>query len=94
MWNRRVPTGPLSRWLAAMTEAHPPPLVSGRRLKLRYLTQAKARPPTFILFANRPDALPQAYQRYLANGLRAAFDFPGVPLRIHLRKGGNPYVKD
>jgi GTP-binding protein len=92
VWNRRVPTGPLNRWLAAMTEAHPPPLAAGRRVKLRYATQAKARPPTFVIFCSRPEALPESYRRYLANGLRQAFDLPGVPLRLYLRKGDNPYA--
>jgi GTP-binding protein len=92
VWNRRVPTGRLNRWLAAMTEAHPPPLAAGRRVKLRYATQAKARPPTFVIFASRPEALPESYRRYLANGLREDFDLPGVPLRLLFRKGENPYA--
>ncbi|MEE8279878.1 MAG: ribosome biogenesis GTPase Der, partial [Alphaproteobacteria bacterium] len=71
---------------------HPPSMAAGRRLKLRYMTQVKARPPTFVLFASRPADLPESYLRYLANGLRDAFDLPGVPLRLHLRKGKNPYV--
>ncbi len=75
-----------------MTESHPPPLAAGRRVKLRYLTQAKTRPPTFVFFANRPDGLPESYRRYLLNGLRQAFDLDGVPLRLHLRKGDNPYA--
>lgn len=94
IWNRRLATGVLNRWLEAMVERHPPPLAKGRRIKLRYMTQAKARPPTFIVFTSRPDALPDAYIRYLVNGLRDAFDIPGVPLRLILRKGGNPYAKD
>ena len=93
VWNRRVPTGGLNRWLEAMTGAHPPPVSRGRRLKLRYMTQAKARPPTFILFASRKDALPESYLRYLINGLRDDFDLPAVPIRIHLRTGKNPYAK-
>ena len=92
VWTRRVATGELNRWLAEVTEAHPPPLVSGRRIKLRYMTQIKTRPPTFALFASRPEKLPEAYLRYLTNGLRDAFDLPGVPLRLYLRKGKNPYV--
>ncbi|MEE9318119.1 MAG: ribosome biogenesis GTPase Der [Rhodospirillales bacterium] len=92
VWNRRVPTGGLNRWLEAMTGAHPPPVSRGRRLRLRYMTQAKARPPTFILFASRKDALPESYLRYLINGLRDDFDLPAVPIRIHLRTGKNPYV--
>ncbi|MFQ5955721.1 MAG: ribosome biogenesis GTPase Der [Kiloniellales bacterium] len=92
VWNQRVPTGRLNRWLAEVVEAHPPPMAAGRRVKLRYLTQAKTRPPTFIIFANRPQALPESYRRYLRNGLRRAFDLDGVPLRLYLRKGENPYA--
>ncbi|MDB5542266.1 MAG: GTP-binding protein [Devosia sp.] len=92
-WNSHVSTARLNRWLAGMTESHPPPAVSGRRLKLRYMTQAKIRPPSFILFASRPEALPNAYQRYLVNGLRDAFDMPGTPIRLWLRGGKNPFDK-
>ncbi len=92
VWNRRIPTGRLNRWLEGVTGRHPPSMAAGRRLKLRYMTQVKARPPTFVLFASRPADLPESYLRYLANGLREAFDLPGVPLRLHLRKGKNPYV--
>jgi GTP-binding protein len=91
-WNGHVSTARLNRWLAGMTEAHPPPAVSGRRLKLRYMTQAKIRPPSFIVFASRPDAVPAAYQRYLVNGLREAFDLPGTPIRLWLRGGKNPFA--
>ena len=91
IWNQRVDTGSLNRWLEGMTASHPPPVVKGRRLKLRYMTQAKARPPTFVIFASRPKGLPKSYLRYLVTGLRDAFDLPGVPLRIPLRKGKNPY---
>jgi GTPase len=91
-WSRRIGTGELNRWLHAMLEAHAPPLVSGRRLKIRYATQARTRPPTFVLFANFPGALPDSYLRYLARGLRQAFDLGGAPLRFHLRKGDNPYA--
>jgi GTPase len=94
IWTRRVATGELNRWLAEVTEAHPPPLVSGRRIKLRYMTQIKTRPPTFALFVSRPEKLSDAYLRYLTNGLRDAFDLPGVPLRLYLRKGKNPYVPE
>jgi GTPase len=93
-WNRRVPTAALNRWLGGVVEHHPPPLVQGRRLKLRYMTQAKSRPPTFALFVSKPLELPDAYRRYLENGLRDTFDLAGVPLRLYLRKGENPYVKD
>ncbi len=91
-WNRRVATGALNRWLEELVAHHPPPAVSGRRLRLRYITQAKARPPTFILFASRPSQIPASYLRYLENGLREAFDLPGVPLRLIPRGGKNPYV--
>ena len=92
MWNRRVATPELNRWLEAALEAHPPPLVKGRRIKLRYMTQTKTRPPTFQLFGNQLDVLPEAYLRYLVNGLRERFDLPGVPVRVLLRKGKNPYA--
>jgi GTP-binding protein len=91
-WNQRVPTGELNRWLEELVARHPPPAVSGRRLRLRYITQAKARPPTFILFVSRPGEIPASYLRYLENGLREAFDLPGVPLRLIPRGGKNPYV--
>jgi GTPase len=91
-WSTRVPTAALNRWLEAMVEAHPPPLVKGRRLKIRYATQVSARPPTVVLFTSQEGALPEAYRRYLANGLREAFDLGGVPLRLHTRTGKNPYV--
>ena len=92
VWNRRIATGPLNRWLEGMVGAHPPPVAGGRRLRLRYATQVKARPPTFALWVSRPDDLPDSYQRYLVNGLRDAFDLPGVPIRLLLRKGRNPYA--
>ncbi|MBN9332535.1 MAG: ribosome biogenesis GTPase Der, partial [Devosia sp.] len=90
--NSHVSTSRLNRWLAAMTESHPPPAVSGRRLKMRYMTQAKTRPPSFIIFASRPEAVPMSYQRYLTNGLRESFDMPGTPIRLWLRGGKNPYA--
>ncbi len=92
VWNRRVPTGRLNRWLTAMLAAHSPPLAAGRAVRLRYITQAKTRPPTFVLFASRPEALPESYRRYLVNGLRQAFGLDGVPLRLYARKGENPYA--
>jgi GTPase len=92
VWNRRVATAELNRWLETMLESHPPPLVQGRRIKLRYLTQIKTRPPTFALFGNQLEDLPDAYLRYLENGLRMRFDLPGVPIRLQIRKGKNPYV--
>jgi GTP-binding protein len=91
-WNRKVTTGRLNRWLADAVAANPPPAVAGRRVKLRYMVQTKARPPTFALFGNRPDALPASYRRYLINRLRDAFDLPGVPIRLSLRRGDNPYA--
>jgi len=93
VWNRRVPTAALNRWLADAVEAHPPPAVAGRRIRLRYMTQAKARPPTFVLFSQRAKALPVAYRRYLVNALRPAFDLPGTPIRLSLRTGKNPYAE-
>ncbi|MDP6271314.1 MAG: ribosome biogenesis GTPase Der [Alphaproteobacteria bacterium] len=92
VWNRRVPTGELNRWLAEAQQRHPPPAQRGRRLRLRYMTQVKARPPTFVLFTGRPQALPESYSRYLVNDLRQVFGFAGSPIRLNLRKGRNPYV--
>ncbi len=91
VWNQRVPTAALNRWLEGTLTAHPPPAVSGRRLSFNYMTQAKARPPSFILFCTRADAVPDIYLRYLSNSLREAFDLPGTPLRITLREKANPY---
>jgi GTPase len=90
-WNKRVPTGALNRWLEAMTERHPPPAVTGRRIKLKYLAQSKTRPPTFYLSCSRPEALPDAYRRYLVNGLREDFGLAGVPIRLMVRAEKNPY---
>ncbi len=92
-WNSHVSTAKLNRWLGAMTESHPPPAVSGRRLKMRYMTQAKIRPPSFIVFATRPDSVPASYQRYLVNGLRETFNLQGTPIRLWLRGGKNPFDK-
>ncbi|MEK9723001.1 MAG: ribosome biogenesis GTPase Der [Rhodospirillaceae bacterium] len=91
VWNARVPTAELNRWFEAMVEAHPPPVVSGRRLKLRYITQVKTRPPTFAIFSSRAEKLPESYLRYLANGLREDFGLSGVPLRLNTRRRDNPY---
>ena len=91
VWNRRISTADLNRWLAAARERHPPPLVAGRRLGLRYITQVNTRPPTFALFASKPAELPDSYRRYLVNALRQDFDLPGTPIRMMLRKGKNPY---
>ncbi len=79
VWNRRVPTPALNRWLSAVQQRHPPPLVSGRRLRLRYMTQVNTRPPSFALFASKPGELPDSYRRYLVNALRHDFDLPGTP---------------
>jgi GTPase len=92
-WNKRIPTPRLNRFLAEAQERHPPPLVAGRRLRLRYATQVNVRPPTFALFATKPGDLPESYRRYLTNLLREVFDLPGVPIRMMLRKGRNPYAK-
>jgi GTP-binding protein len=92
IWNRRVATAKLNRWLLAHVEAHPPPAPSGRRIRLRYMTQAKARPPTFVVFCSRPEDLPESYTRYLVNGLRRDFGLDGVPIRVMMRKPDNPYV--
>jgi GTPase len=91
-WNRRIPTPRLNRFLAEAQERHPPPLVAGRRLKLRYATQVNVRPPTFALFVSKPTELPESYRRYLINLLRDAFDLRGVPIRMMLRGGKNPYA--
>jgi GTP-binding protein len=94
-WNTHLPTAPLNRWLAAATQAHPPPLSTHKqRIKLRYMTQVKTRPPTFVIFSTRAGDLPEAYMRYLANGIRDTFGLDGVPIRIHLRKPKNPYGED
>ncbi|MDQ2093306.1 ribosome biogenesis GTPase Der [Rhodalgimonas zhirmunskyi] len=93
VWNRRVPTAALNRWLADMIESHPPPAPQGRRIKLRYMTQAKTRPPQFVVMCSQPDKMPASYSRYLVNGLREAFDMPGTPIRLIMRGQGdkNPY---
>ncbi len=93
VWNRRVPTARLNTWLGAMTEAHPPPAPGGRRIKLRYMTQVKTRPPGFVAMCSHPELLPESYKRYLVNGLREHFDMPGTPIRIMLRGQGdkNPF---
>ncbi|MCW6507599.1 ribosome biogenesis GTPase Der [Lichenifustis flavocetrariae] len=93
VWNRRIATARLNRWLNGVIDQTPPPAVSGRRIKLRYMTQPKARPPTFVLFGNQLTDLPTSYQRFLVNGLREAFDLPGVPIRLTLKQGENPYDK-
>jgi GTPase len=92
IWNKRISTARLNRWLAATLEQTPPPAVAGRRIKIRYMTQLRARPPYFVLFGNQLAALPESYQRFLTNGLRQAFDLPGVPIRISKKTSDNPYA--
>ncbi len=92
VWNRRVPTAALNRWFEDALSAHPPPAVSGRRLRLNYITQAKARPPSFVVFCTRADAVPDAYKRYLVNALRETFELPGTPIRLTLREKANPFA--
>ncbi len=94
VWNKRVPTGELNRWFEHALEAHQAPLVSGRRLKLRYVTQAKARPPTFVVFGTRAEQTPEDYSRYLVNGLRDTFKLPGTPIRLQFRGTKNPFADD
>lgn len=93
MWNRRVTTAQLNRWLAGMMEAHPPPAPQGKRIKMRYMTQAKTRPPGFVVMCSHPDKVPDSYSRYLVNGLRIDFDMPGTPIRLWMRgqSDANPY---
>ena len=93
VWNRRAGTSALNRWLAEVPASHPPPAVSGRAIRLDYITQPKSRPPTFVLFTSRADAIPDAYRRYLVNNLRESFDLPGTPIRLMLREKKNPYAK-
>ena len=94
VWNKRVSTGPLNRWLQETVERHPPPISRGRRIRIRYITQSKARPPTFAVFASQPTGVPEAYVRYLTNGIRETFGFPGVPIRINLRRQRNPFAPE
>ncbi|WP_417429963.1 ribosome biogenesis GTPase Der [Kiloniella sp.] len=92
IWNIRLPTAGLNRWLAELIERHPPPAPGGRRIKLKYITQARTRPPTFAISCSLPEDLPASYTRFLENNLRETFDMPGVPLRMHMKKGDNPYA--
>jgi GTP-binding protein len=93
VWNKRATTAELNRWLGDVISAHPPPAVSGRRIRLDYVTQPKSRPPSFVLFCTRADAVPAAYRRYLVNELRDGFDMPGTPIRLILREKANPFVR-
>ncbi|MFO8125679.1 ribosome biogenesis GTPase Der [Yoonia sp.] len=93
VWNRRISTANLNRWLTGMLEQHPPPAPGGKRIKMRYMTQVKTRPPAFVVMTSHPDLMPESYKRYLVNGLRVDFDMPGTPIRLFLRDQGdkNPY---
>jgi len=93
VWNMRVSTGAVNRFLEEALSRHPPPAIRGRRVRIRYMTQAKARPPTFVLFGNQLKALPDSYLRYLVNAMRAAFGMPGTPVRLNLRATKNPYTE-
>lgn len=93
IWNRRLSTGVLNRWLQQAVAAHPPPAPGGRRIRLKYITQARSRPPTFAISCSHPDELPGAYLRYLENALREDFGLPGTPIRLHLKKSRNPYAE-
>jgi GTP-binding protein len=92
VWNSRISTAKLNRWLADQVAGHPPPAPAGRRIRLRYMTQVKTRPPTFVVFASIPELVPEDYKRFLVNGLRRDFDMPGTPIRLHFRGGENPYA--
>ena len=94
LWNKRIGTGELNRWLEVQIERHPPPAPGGRRIKLRYMTQVNARPPSFAVFSTRGSELPEAYKRYLVNNLRTDFGLKGIPIRLHLRERKNPYAPD
>ena len=91
VWNKRIGTARLNRWLSSVLEQHPPPAVAGRRIKIRYMTQLRARPPYFVVFGNQLQALPTSYERFLVNGLREMFQLPGVPIRISKKTSDNPY---
>jgi GTP-binding protein len=92
-WSKRVSTGELNRWFDAALSANPPPAPGGKRIKLRYITQAKTRPPGFVLFGTRLDDLPDSYQRYLVNGIRRDLGFAAVPVRLTLRSPKNPFKR-
>ena len=91
-WSAKVKTRDLNDWLKLAVQRHPPPAVQGRRIKPKYMAQTKSRPPTFVLFASRADQLPDAYRRYLVNGIRQSFDLPGVPIRLTVKSSANPYA--
>ena len=93
-WNQRISTARLNRWLEGVIAHHPPPLASGRRIKVKYLTQIKTRPPTFVLFSSKSTELPDSYVKYLVNGLRQTFHLEGVPIRFSVKSSKNPYVQE
>ncbi len=92
IWNTRISTAILNQWLLSRVHTHPPPIITGRRIKLRYITQIKTRPPTFLVFSSRADSVPESYKRFLINGLRSQFNLPGVPIRMVFKAGRNPYA--
>ncbi len=94
VWSRRIPTAALNRWFDDALGANPPPAPGGKRIKLRYITQAKSRPPSFVMFGTRLDMLPESYRRYLVNGIRRELGFDAVPIRLTLRSPKNPFAKD
>jgi GTP-binding protein len=91
-WSAKVKTRDLNDWLKIAVQRHPPPAVQGRRVNPKYMAQIKSRPPTFVLFATRANQLPDAYRRYLINGIRQSFDLQGVPIRLTVKSGANPYA--
>ena len=93
VWNRRIGTSDLNRWLQEAVMRHMPPASRGRRIRIRYMTQPSTRPPTFVAFCSQPEGLPKSYVRYLLNSMRETFDLPGTPIRLNMRKGDNPYAK-
>jgi GTP-binding protein len=92
-WSRRIPTGELNRWFETAVEGNPPPAPKGQRIKLRYITQVKSRPPTFVVFGNRTDELPESYRRYLLNAMRRELKLGPIPLRLDFRGRSNPFDK-
>jgi GTP-binding protein len=93
-WSTKVKTRDLNDWLKMAVQRHPPPAVNGKRIKPKYMAQTKARPPTFVLFATRADQLPESYRRYMINSIRESFDLPGVPIRVTIKSGSNPFVAE
>jgi len=91
-WNQRISTARLNKWLEDVQYHHPPPAVAGRRIRMKYVTQVKSRPPTFAVHCSRPDSLPESYTRYLVNSLRREFELSATPIRMYMRKGENPYA--